>query len=75
MEVKYNVCGPRRKEMVQAVSEALGGWSKRYLGVPSCSYQVETSRSPETAPWFLRTVRMPDGGAGSRSPGKGGLCM
>ena len=40
MEVKYNVCGPRRKEMVQAVSEALGGWSKHYLGVPSCSYQV-----------------------------------
>lgn len=40
MEVKYNVCGPRRKEMVQAVSEALGGWSKQYLGVPSCSYQV-----------------------------------
>ena len=26
--------------MVQAVSEALGGWSKQYLGVPSCSYQV-----------------------------------
>lgn len=40
MEVKYNVCGPRRREMVQAVSEALGGWSKQYLGVPSCSYQV-----------------------------------
>lgn len=40
MEVKYNVCGPRRKEMVQAVSEALGGWRKQYLGVPSCSYQV-----------------------------------
>lgn len=40
MEVKYNVRGPRRKEMVQAVSEALGGWSKQYLGVPSCSYQV-----------------------------------
>lgn len=40
MEVKYNVCGQRRKEMVQAVSEALGGWAKRYLGVPSCSYQV-----------------------------------
>lgn len=40
MEVKYNVCGSRRKEMVQAVSEALGGWSKQYLGVPSCSYQV-----------------------------------
>lgn len=31
MEVKYNVCGPRRKEMVQAVSEALGGWSKQIL--------------------------------------------
>ena len=40
MEVKYNVCGPRRKEMVQAVSEALGGSKARYLGLPSCAYQV-----------------------------------
>ena len=40
MEVKYNVSGERRKEMVNVVSEALGGWSKQYLGAPSFSYQV-----------------------------------
>lgn len=40
MEVKYNVSGERRKEMVKVVSEALEGWEIKYLGVPSCSYQV-----------------------------------
>ena len=40
MEVRFNVSGERRKEMVNAVSEALGGWSKQYLGAPSFSYQV-----------------------------------
>ena len=40
MEVKYNVSGERRKEMVNVVSEALGGWCKQYLGAPSFSYQV-----------------------------------
>ena len=40
MEVRYNVSGERRKEMVKAVSEALEGWKIKYLGVPSCSYQV-----------------------------------
>ncbi len=40
MEVRYNVSGERRKEMVQAISKALEGWEIKYLGVPSCSYQV-----------------------------------
>ena len=40
MEVKYNVSGERRKEMVKAVSEALDGWSMEYLGEPTFSYQV-----------------------------------
>jgi len=40
MTVNYNVTGTRRKAMVQAVSEALGGWEVKYMGVPSCSYQV-----------------------------------
>lgn len=40
MEVKYNVSGERRKEMVSVVSEVLGGWSKEYMGAPSFSYQV-----------------------------------
>ena len=40
MEVKYNVSGERRKEMVKAVSEALDGWSIEYLGAPTFSYQV-----------------------------------
>lgn len=40
MEVRYNVCGDRRKEMVKVVSEALEGWEIKYLGAPSFSYQV-----------------------------------
>ena len=40
MEVRFNVTGAKRKEMVKVISEALGGWEIRYLGVPSCSYQV-----------------------------------
>lgn len=40
MEVKYNVSGDRRKEMVKVVSEALEGWEIKYLGAPSFSYQV-----------------------------------
>ena len=40
MEVKYNVSGERRKEMVKVVSEALEGWEIKYLGAPSFSYQV-----------------------------------
>lgn len=40
MEINYNVSGPRRKEMVEAVSKALGGCAGRYLGAPSFSYQV-----------------------------------
>ena len=40
MEVRYNVSGDRRKEMVKVVSEALGGWEIKYLGAPSFSYQV-----------------------------------
>ena len=40
MEVKYNVSGDRRKEMVKVVSEALEGWEIKYLGAPSFSYEV-----------------------------------
>ena len=40
MRVNYNVTGPRRKEMVQTVSGALGGWEISYLGAPGFSYQV-----------------------------------
>lgn len=40
MTVNYNVTGARRKEMTKVISEALGGWEIKYLGVPSCSYRV-----------------------------------
>ena len=40
MTVNYNATGARRKEMTKVISEALGGWEVKYLGVPSCSYQV-----------------------------------
>ena len=40
MEVRYNVSGERRKEMVKVISEALGGWKPKYLLMPSRAYQV-----------------------------------
>ena len=40
MEIKYNVTGPDRKRLVQAIAEILESDAK-YLGVPSCAYQVD----------------------------------
>lgn len=39
MEINYNVTGPDRKRLVQAIAKILESDSK-YLGVPSCAYQV-----------------------------------
>ena len=39
MEINYNVTGPDRKRLVQAIAEILESDAK-YLGVPSCAYQV-----------------------------------
>lgn len=40
MEVRFNVTGNRRKEMVNIISTALGGCTAEYLGVPSFAYRV-----------------------------------
>ena len=40
MEIKYNVTGPDRKRLVQAIAMILESDAK-YLGVPSCAYQVD----------------------------------
>lgn len=40
MELKYNVTGPDRKRLVQAIAQILESDAK-YLGVPSCAYQVD----------------------------------
>ena len=40
MEVRFNVTGARRKELVKKVSEALGGWEIKYLGAPTFAYRV-----------------------------------
>lgn len=40
MEVRFNVTGNRRKEMVNTISTALDGCTAEYLGVPSFSYRV-----------------------------------
>ena len=40
MEFKYNVTGPDRKRLVQAIAMILESDAK-YLGVPSCAYQVD----------------------------------
>lgn len=40
MEVRFNVTGNRRKEMVNTISTALGGCTAEYLGVPSFAYRV-----------------------------------
>ena len=39
MEINYNVTGPDRKRLVQAIAKILECDAK-YLGVPSCAYQV-----------------------------------
>lgn len=39
MKINYEVTGSDRKRLVQAISELTGNKSK-YLGVPSCAYQV-----------------------------------
>jgi len=41
MEIKYNVTGKERKALVTAISEIIGEESK-YLGVPSCAYEIDT---------------------------------
>ena len=40
MKINYNVTGPDRKRLVQAIAEILESDAK-YLGVPSCAYQVD----------------------------------
>ena len=40
MEIKYNVTGPDRKRLVQAIAQILESDAK-YLGVPSCAYKVD----------------------------------
>ncbi len=40
MEINYNVSGPDRKRLVQAIAQILESNAK-YLGVPSCAYQVD----------------------------------
>ena len=40
MEVRFNVTGNRRKELVKKISEALGGWEIKYLGAPTFAYRV-----------------------------------
>ena len=39
MEIKFNVTGPRRKEMVKAVSE-LADWPESYSGAPTFAYEI-----------------------------------
>ena len=39
MEIKYNVTGARRKEMVQAVSE-IADWPITYKGAPTFAYEI-----------------------------------
>lgn len=39
MEIKYNVTGARRKELVQAVSE-IADWPVTYKGAPTFAYEI-----------------------------------
>ncbi len=41
MEIRFNVTGARRKELVQAASEILGGVPV-YKGAPSFAYEVKS---------------------------------
>ena len=40
MEIKFNVTGKSRKNLVEAISQTIGAEAK-YKGVPSCSYEVD----------------------------------
>ena len=40
MEIKYNIDKSQRKALAQKISE-LTGAEVRYLGVPSCAYQID----------------------------------
>ena len=39
MEIRFNVTGPKRKEMVKAVSE-LADWPASYSGAPTFAYEI-----------------------------------
>ena len=41
MKITYNAQGARRKELAQAIS-GITGAEKRYLGVPSCAYAIDS---------------------------------
>ena len=41
MKIMYHAEGARRKELAQAISEITGA-EKRYLGVPSCAYAIDS---------------------------------
>ena len=43
----YNVTGPERKRLVKAISDFTGAEAK-YLGVPSCAYEVDFFRIDKT---------------------------
>ena len=45
--IDYNVTGPERKRLVKAISDFTGAEAK-YLGVPSCAYQVDFFRVDKT---------------------------
>ena len=47
MEVKYNVTGSRRKEMVKIISEILK-MKEIYLGMPSCAYVINNLTVSQT---------------------------
>lgn len=40
MQVKYNVTGAQRKELVKVIADTTGAKAK-YLGMPSCSYEID----------------------------------
>ena len=40
MEIKYNIEKKQRKALAQKIAEIIGAEVK-YLGVPSCAYQID----------------------------------
>lgn len=40
MEIKFNVTGPQRKQLVGLISE-VAGWKAEYQGMPSAAYKIE----------------------------------
>ena len=56
MEIRYNVTGERRKEMVAIIGQTLGE-KPVYMKVLTCAYRIGRPRSQKREPLYAETFR------------------